>query len=375
VPPARVAEVDGGGFERGRFGGSGIDNGGSAVNPSSRTRRPMKIVSHTPTQLILRETAVTLRVVGGLFFALGVGVIWLGHTQGADGEIGKVPVVIGCLIAAAGAAMVVLPARRTFAFSRDERICIIASQGVRGLRRETIPLDQIVDVIVDESSSSEGGSTYRVSMTLADQRRIPWTSYYTSGYPSKRAVVDLVRDFLRLEPNPSLGSGAPTVKTERELRRSRIGLALMGAFCSIFLVVGATMLVKEQRRLSLYQPVSATVLGTRVDEHSDSDGSTYEPVVVYRYRVGGREYTASRVTPLEESRGGRWASRVTARYRVGGTYTAYYDPANPEEAYLVRTRSVLPWAFVGMPLVAILFIAAAFRGTAEMTRASYRETR
>jgi hypothetical protein len=36
---------------------------------------------------------------------------------------------------------------------------------------------------------------------------------------------------------------------------------------------------------------------------------------------------------------------------------------------------VLPWAFVGMPLVAILFIAAAFRGTAEMTRASYRETR
>jgi hypothetical protein len=138
-------------------------------------------------------------------------------------------------------------------------------------------------------------------------------------------------------------------------------------------VVGISMLMKEQRRLSVYQPVTATVLGTRVDEHTDSDGSTYEPVVVYRYRVGGREYTASRVTPLEESRGGRWARSVTARYEVGGTYTAFYDPANPEDAYLLRTRSVLPWAFVVMPLVAIVLLGVAFRGARELMRGGSRE--
>ena len=43
------------------------------------------------------------------------------------------------------------------------------------------------------------------------------------------------------------------------------------------------------------------MLSTRVEEHSDSDGSTYEPVVVW-YRVNDREYPAGRVTPLNESR-------------------------------------------------------------------------
>jgi len=44
-----------------------------------------------------------------------------------------------------------------------------------------------------------GALTYRIAVTLADQRRIPWTSYYTSGLASKQAVVDAARDFLRLE--------------------------------------------------------------------------------------------------------------------------------------------------------------------------------
>jgi hypothetical protein len=96
--------------------------------------------------------------------------------------------------------------------------------------------------------------------------------------------------------------------------------------------------------------------------------------VVYRYRVQDREYTASRVTPLRESRSGRWASRVTARYEVGGTYTAYYDPGNPEEAFLIRHRSVLPWAFVGMPLVALMFIAGHIGSNREMARMSSPRT-
>ena len=156
-----------------------------------------------------------------------------------------------------------------------------------------------------------------MSMTLADQRRIPWTSYYSSGVASKQAAVDLVREFLELEPTPALGSGAPTAKTERDVRRGRVGLYFMAAFCCVFLGIGVTMAAKEQRRLSVFQPVTATVLSTRVEEHSDSDGSTYEPVVVYRYRVQDREYTASRVTPLKESRSGKWARRVTATISGG----------------------------------------------------------
>ncbi len=331
----------------------------------------MKIVAQTPTELIIRDSAMTLRVVGCFLAALGAFAIFVGLTQDPEGRVGAAPVVIGSLLILAGLSLVALPARKTFAFSRAERVFILAKERFGRVERQIIPLDQIADVLLEESASSDG-ATYRVSMTLADQRRIPWTSYYTSGHASKQAVVDLVREFLRLEPAPMQGSGVLTAKDERDVRRGRVGLFIMGAFCCVFLAVGATMLAKEQRRLSVYQPVEATVLSTRVEEHSDSDGSTYEPVVVYRYRVRDREYTASRVTPLKESRSGRWARRVIERYQVGSSYTAFYDPENPAEAFILRKRSVLPWAFIALPLIAILFIGAGIRGTREMTRMAYR---
>jgi len=330
----------------------------------------MKIVAHTPTQLIIRDSAMTLRVLGGFLVALAAFIIWIGLTQDPEGRVGVAPTVIGSLVAIGGVLMFTLPKQKTFAFSKTERVFVIAKERFGRVERETIPLRDIKDVALEESSSSDSGSTYRVSMTLADERRIPWTSYYTSGVASKRAVVNLVREFLELDAAPGLGSGAPTALDERDVRRGRIGLIAMGVFCSLFLGIGVTMAAKEQRRLSVFQPVTATVLGTRVDTHSDSDGSTYEPVVVYRYRVGDREYTASRVTPLKESRSGGWARRVTARYNVGGNYTAFYDPANPADAFLVRSRSFLPWAFIGIPGIGILLIVASYRSSGEMSTMS-----
>jgi hypothetical protein len=330
----------------------------------------MKIIAQTPTELILRDSGVVLRVMGLFLGALGGWALFIGLAQ-PEGRGAIVPIVIGSLIALGGVLLVVLPARRTFAFSRAERLFIIANQRFGRVERQIIPLDQVADVSLEESASSDG-NTYRISVTLTDQRRIPWTSYYSSGHASKQVVVDLVRDFLRLEPTPAQGSGALTPQGERTVRRSRAFLWLMGAFCCVFLAIGARMLAKEQHRLSVFRPVQATVLSTRVDEHSDSDGSTYEPVVVYRYRVDDRSYTASRVTPLRESRSGSWASRVAGGYQVGNTYTAFYDPENPADAYLLRSRSVIPWAFVAFSVVGLAIIAAAIRGTREMTRMAYR---
>ena len=331
----------------------------------------MKIVARTPTELIIRDSAMTLRALGAFFAVFGAIVVWFGMTQDPDGEVGVVPVAIGSLVALGGFALLVLPARKTFAFSKAERVFVIASERFGRVERQTTPLRDIADVLLEESTSSDSSATYRVVMTLADNRRIPWTSYYTSGVVSKRAVVDLVREFLGLEPSPRLGSGAPTATDERQERRGRLGLFVMGAFCSVFLAFGVTMLAKEQRRLSVYQPVTATVLSTRVEEHSDSDGSTYEPVVVYRYRVRDREYTASRVTPLAESRSGRWAYRVTARYQAGSSHTAFYDPENPADAYLLRRRSVVAWMFTAIPLLGMLLIAAGIRSSRELSRMSH----
>ena len=327
----------------------------------------MKIIAHTPTELIIRDSATGLRVVGACIVGVVVLVVGLGLTQDPGGAIGVVPMLIGVVCAAIGLSMVLLPWRKTFAFSKAERVFIVARQRFGRVERETIPLRDIADVTVEASASSDG-RTYRVAVTLVDQRRIPWTSYYSSGRASKLAIADVVREFLQLEPSPQPGSGAVTAKDESDARKGRAGLYAMAAFCSVFLAVGGVLVVKEQRRLTAFRPVTATVLSTRVQDHSDSDGTTYEPVVVYRYRVNDREYTASRVTPLAESRSGRWAHRVTARYEVGNDYTAYYDPDDPGDAFLLRSRSIIPWAFLVIPLVGMTFIIAGIRG-------SYRDER
>ena len=328
----------------------------------------MKIVAHTPTELIIRDSALPLRAIGAFLSLLGGFAIYLALV-GEDDRIGWAPLVIGAMLVLAGLALLVVPAVKTFAFSKNERVFIIAKQRFNRVERQTIPLRDVEDITLEESRDE--GVTYRIAVTLRDQRRIPWTSYYTSGAASKRAVVDLTRNFLGLQPSPALGSNAPTATTERDLRRGRAGLLIMAAFCSIFLGIGGTMLYNENRRLTTYRPVEATVLGTRVEEHSDSDGSTYEPVVEYRYYVNDRPYTASRVTPLKVSRSGRWAYRVIARYQTGATYTAYYDPAEPSEAFLMRTRSFLPWAFVLIPTIGLVMLAVAFRSSRElMSRAS-----
>ena len=57
---------------------------------------------------------------------------------------------------------------------------------------------------------------------------------------------------------------------------------------------------------------------------------------------------------------------------MGSTYTAFYDPGNPADAYLLRSRSVIPWAFVAFSVVGLAFMAVAIRGTREMTRMAYR---
>ena len=323
----------------------------------------MKIVARTATELIIRDSAMPLRAIGAFLVPFGGFAIYLALV-GEEGRIGWAPLIIGAILVVSGLALLVLPAIKTFAFSKSERVFIIAKQRFNRIERQTIPLRDVEDVTLEESRDE--GVTYRIAVTLRDQRRIPWTSYYTSGVASKRAVVDLTRDFLGLQPNPAPGSNAPTATTERDLRRGRAGILIMAAFCSIFLGVGAVMLFNENRRLTTYRPVEATVLDTRVEEHSDSDGSTYEPVVTYRYYVNDRPYTASRVTPLKMSRSGRWAYRVIAKYHTGATYTAYYDPAEPSEAFLMRSRSVIPWAFIMIPTIGLVILGVAFRGSREL---------
>lgn len=325
--------------------------------------RGMKIVARSATELIIRDSAAVLRWFGAFVVLLGAFAVWMGASDRPDGQWSVVPVIIGAVLALAGLALVLLPSRSTFAFSRTERAFVIVRQRLGRVRRSAVPLRDVADVSLEESRDDDGGRMYRVATTLTDQRRIPWTSYYTSGYASKQSVVDAARDFLGLAATPRLGHGTPTAPVDpRDARRGGWLLGAMGLFCLLFVGIGLLTLAKEHHRLSTYRPVEATVLRVGVDTRADSDGSTYAPLVEYRYRVAGRTYTASRVTPLNESRSGRWAHRLAARFSIGAVHTAYYDPDSPADAFLVRSRSIIPWAFIGMPLVMLTILVAAARG-------------
>ncbi len=140
-------------------------------------------------------------------------------------------------------------------------------------------------------------------------------------------------------------------------RTRLVGVVVVG-FSLLFLAVGGYLVYEQERALRSFESTEATVVGTEIDrdvdrEVGESDSVTYRPIVEYRYTVDGREYTAGNVYPggtsARSDRG--WAEGVVSDYSRGETVTAYYDPSDPSEAYLVRERDLTKFAFVLLPLV------------------------
>lgn len=77
---------------------------------------------------------------------------------------------------------------------------------------------------------------------------------------------------------------------------------------------------------------------TRVGSDSLVRRTFYRPVIVYTYTVGGREYTADRVTLGGQAgwSSSRFFQRSLAKYPPGSPVTVYYNPSNPSEAVLER---------------------------------------
>ncbi|MBI3736002.1 DUF3592 domain-containing protein [Candidatus Sumerlaeota bacterium] len=129
----------------------------------------------------------------------------------------------------------------------------------------------------------------------------------------------------------------------------------------IFIGVGTHFVISQHKMISRGLPIEARILSKNIEEHSSTDShghhsTSYQPVVEYVYDVGTQHYTAKRVTPLNISSGRGWAEEMIAPFRVGGNCTAYYNPENPGEAFLVRKYSFFPYVFILFPMV---FIALA----------------
>jgi hypothetical protein len=131
---------------------------------------------------------------------------------------------------------------------------------------------------------------------------------------------------------------------------------IFAAFAALFIIIGWVMAILQQIKLTTYQPIAATVLGTSIEyiESSGSDhsgGPTYEPIVRYRYDVAGQSYEANQVRPTGESASHEWAQQIISHYTKGQKVTAYYNPKNPSKAFLEPVASFFPYIFILFPMI------------------------
>jgi hypothetical protein len=115
---------------------------------------------------------------------------------------------------------------------------------------------------------------------------------------------------------------------------------------------GGYMWMEQGERIDSYEEVDATVLSSAVDverrnDPDDGTDRTYYADITYEYTVDGETYESSNVMPGpgRSSSGENRAENIVADYPEGETVTAYYDPDDPSNAFLVKNRQLL---FLGM---------------------------
>ena len=92
----------------------------------------------------------------------------------------------------------------------------------------------------------------------------------------------------------------------------------------------------NQSRAMNFESTTGTVLSSEVETHSDSDGTTYKPVIEYKYEVAGQSYQADRIRFSMMSSGGSYANEMVAKYAKGKQIEVFFNPQVPGESVLIR---------------------------------------
>jgi hypothetical protein len=132
--------------------------------------------------------------------------------------------------------------------------------------------------------------------------------------------------------------------------------AAITAFLGLFVVVGSAVGFFMTAR-PLYHayvadgwmPTACEVISSRIVRGDD----TARADIVYRYTIGGREYTANRYNFLPGSTSDSTVPAVVAAHAPGTKFECYVDPADPSSAVINRTPTL--WYFMGVPFF-VMFV-------------------
>lgn len=130
---------------------------------------------------------------------------------------------------------------------------------------------------------------------------------------------------------------------------------IFGGFAAVFFTVVVVVPTVEFVQAQSWPTTDGRVLEVARRQETDSDGgTTYRPLVRYRYTVDGHEYENDRpqLTTVSSSATTPTDS-VLARYRVKQTVTVHYDPGDPAHSTL---EVVFPAMAVGLPGFLMVFM-------------------
>ena len=100
-------------------------------------------------------------------------------------------------------------------------------------------------------------------------------------------------------------------------------------------------------RAGAWTPTACEVISSRAVH----DGQASLPEIVYRYSIGGRQYTADRYDFLPNGNGDPRTPGIVASHPPGARFECYVDPEDPTSAVINRTPT--PWHFMGLVFFAL----------------------
>jgi hypothetical protein len=123
-----------------------------------------------------------------------------------------------------------------------------------------------------------------------------------------------------------------------------VGCTVVVLVVLLFVVLEIASRVGKSRALRTFVPVEAVVVSQKLIDDNTGDVTWYIPAIEYQYEVGGIIHRSKTIwsgtSPVQSvyhfSR--KKAQHLLDQYPVGRTVQAFRDPADPTQAFLVRSH-------------------------------------
>ncbi len=118
-----------------------------------------------------------------------------------------------------------------------------------------------------------------------------------------------------------------------------------------FFMMGGIKEIKLAKKSSSWPTTMGTIIESRIETSSDSDGETYRPSVRFSYQVHGLKFTGNKIF---FGHGGIYSSnynyskKVVTQYSTNKIITIYYNPSQPKQSVIeagIKLKTFSQFAF------------------------------